>query len=62
MGHDFIPVVRQRVRIWARPGVFLVLETDHEDKMAYVVRADSNEGGSSVESVPFGRLSPVDAP
>ena len=50
-----IPVVRERVLIAGRPGLFLVVRVDHEAKIAELVGLDQ-EAIVSSEEVPFSML------
>jgi len=62
-GPMYIPVVRERVRIEGRAGLFLVVRVDQDEEMAELVGLDREDLISS-EVVPFSKLLPYkpDAP
>ncbi len=53
----YIPVVRERVRIAGRAGLFLVMRVDREAGIAELVGLDA-EAYVSSEEVPFAMLLP----
>lgn len=53
----YIPVVRERVRIEGRAGLFLVMRVDHGAEIAELVGLDA-EAYVSSEEVPFAVLLP----
>ena len=52
-----IPVVRERVLIDGRPGLFLVVRVDQEAEVAELVGLD-RESYVSSDEVPFSRILP----